>query len=151
MGDAQIHDFNPGITPRGLFWTVFAPCESVQFDLKAGTASLHVHPMVMQDYFTLENALVGGGAPPTRAVVSFKVVWKTMGEKLRFDNAAQQFRGKFRLASALGKQVLAEVASIVTPDTILAWHRKLVARSSMAPSSGKEQVDPRSTQNGRPW
>jgi hypothetical protein len=28
----------------------------------------------------------------------------------------------------LGKQALAEVASIVTPDTILAWHWKLVAQ-----------------------
>lgn len=28
----------------------------------------------------------------------------------------------------LGKQALAEVATLVTPDTILAWHRKLVAR-----------------------
>ncbi|UCC32737.1 MAG: hypothetical protein JSU86_10720 [Phycisphaerales bacterium] len=28
---------------------------------------------------------------------------------------------------ALGRKVLREVASIVTPDTILAWHRKLIA------------------------
>lgn len=28
----------------------------------------------------------------------------------------------------LGKQVLEEVANIVKPDTILAWHRKLVAK-----------------------
>ncbi len=28
---------------------------------------------------------------------------------------------------ALGRQVLAEVANLVTPDTILAWHRKLIA------------------------
>ena len=99
-GDEQIHDFNPGITPNGLFWTVFAPCESVQFDLKAGTASLHVRHLPMKDYFTLENALVGGGRPPKRAVVSFKVVWQATGERMRFDNAAQQFRGVFRLASA---------------------------------------------------
>ncbi len=29
---------------------------------------------------------------------------------------------------ALGRKVLREVASIVTPDTILAWHRKLIAQ-----------------------
>ncbi len=32
------------------------------------------------------------------------------------------------IGKRLSKQALAEVASIVTPDTILAWHRKLVAQ-----------------------
>jgi len=51
----------------------------------------------------------------------------------------QQVTGRIRLTDVerttlaeigkkLGKQALAEVASIVTPDTILAWHRKLVAQ-----------------------
>jgi putative transposase len=51
----------------------------------------------------------------------------------------QQIKGRIRLSDAerktlaemgkkLGKQALAEVAHIVTPDTILAWHRKLVAQ-----------------------
>jgi len=31
-------------------------------------------------------------------------------------------------AKALGRKVLAEVASIVTPEILLAWHRKLVAQ-----------------------
>jgi len=50
-----------------------------------------------------------------------------------------QIKGRVRLSDGerkalaeigkkLGKQALAEVASIVTPDTILAWHRKLVAQ-----------------------
>jgi putative transposase len=32
------------------------------------------------------------------------------------------------LGQKLGKQALKEVATIVKPDTILAWHRKLVAQ-----------------------
>ena len=51
----------------------------------------------------------------------------------------QQITGRVRLSDGerktlaelgkrLGKQALKEVASIVTPDTILAWHRKLVAQ-----------------------
>jgi len=51
----------------------------------------------------------------------------------------QQITGRVRLSDGerktladigkkLSKEALAEVASIVTPDTILAWHRKLVAQ-----------------------
>src|SRR5436190_14911753 len=50
-----------------------------------------------------------------------------------------QIKGRVRLSDGerkalaeigqkLGKQALQEVAKIVTPDTILAWHRKLVAQ-----------------------
>ena len=28
----------------------------------------------------------------------------------------------------LGRKILAEVASIVTPETLLAWHRKMIAK-----------------------
>ena len=31
-------------------------------------------------------------------------------------------------AKKLGREILGEVASLVTPDTLLAWHRKLIAR-----------------------
>ena len=51
----------------------------------------------------------------------------------------QQIRGRVRLSDSdrkilaamgkkLGKQALEEIAIIVKPDTILAWHRKLVAQ-----------------------
>ena len=32
------------------------------------------------------------------------------------------------LGARLGRRILAEVATIVTPDTILRWHRQLIAR-----------------------
>jgi putative transposase len=38
-------------------------------------------------------------------------------------------------AKRLGRKVLAEVATIVTPETLLAWHRKLIAQKY--DSSGK--------------
>src|SRR6202011_942165 len=31
-------------------------------------------------------------------------------------------------AKGLGRKILAEVATIVTPETLLAWHRKLIAQ-----------------------
>ena len=51
---------------------------------------------------------------------------KLKGKRIRFTDDERR-----RLAvkgKALGNRILREVASIVTPNTILAWHRKLVAK-----------------------
>jgi transposase InsO family protein len=45
--------------------------------------------------------------------------------RLRFDD--DQRRRLAVRAKALGRRVLAEVATIVTPETLLRWHRKLIA------------------------
>src|SRR5215831_891333 len=42
-----------------------------------------------------------------------------------------------------GKQALAEGATIVTPDTILVWHRKLVAKKFDGPQQRKALGRPR--------
>jgi transposase InsO family protein len=50
---------------------------------------------------------------------------KSDGRRLRFTDSQRR-----RLAAKgkpLGKKVLRQIATIVTPDTILAWHRKLIA------------------------
>ncbi|MBI3329454.1 MAG: helix-turn-helix domain-containing protein [Nitrospinae bacterium] len=68
-----------------------------------------------------------------------------------------QIKGRVRLSDGerktvaeigqkLGKQALQEVATIVKPDTILGWHRKLVAQkfdgAAQRQSSGRPKTDP---------
>ena len=48
------------------------------------------------------------------------------GRRVRLDD--NQRRRLAVRAKALGRRVLAEVATIVTPETLLAWHRKLIAQ-----------------------
>jgi putative transposase len=67
-----------------------------------------------------------------------------------------QLKGRVRLSDGerkalasigqqLGKQALKEVATIVKPDTILAWHRKLIAQkfngAQTRPSPGRPGID----------
>jgi putative transposase len=48
------------------------------------------------------------------------------GQRLRFDDAERRRLAK--LGHKLGRRMLGHVATLVTPDTILRWHRELVAR-----------------------
>jgi transposase len=67
-----------------------------------------------------------------------------------------QIKGRVRLSDSerkiladigkkLGRQTLEEVASIVKPDTILAWHRKLIAQkfdgSAQRKAPGRPKID----------
>jgi putative transposase len=47
-------------------------------------------------------------------------------QRLRFDDDERRRLGE--LGQRLGRRLLAQVATVVTPDTILRWHRELVAR-----------------------
>ena len=48
------------------------------------------------------------------------------GRRLRFND--DQRRRLAAKAKGLGRKLLAEMATIVTPKTLLAWHRKLIAQ-----------------------
>ena len=66
------------------------------------------------------------------------------GRRLRFtDNQRRSLAVKARL---LGRKLLAEIATVATPQTLLGWHRKLIAnkydgsarRSPGRPGTGRE-------------
>jgi len=47
------------------------------------------------------------------------------GRRLRLYDDQRRLAAK---AKGLGRKILAEVATLVTPETLLAWHRKLIAQ-----------------------
>src|SRR5436190_23920077 len=55
-----------------------------------------------------------------------RVLREQIGDRrMRFnDNQRRRLAAK---AKKLGRKLLAEVATIVTPETLLAWHRKLIS------------------------
>src|SRR5919202_1402697 len=56
-----------------------------------------------------------------------RVLREQLGDRrLRFND--DQRRRLAAKAKGLGRKLLVEVASIVTPETLLAWHRKLIAQ-----------------------
>ena len=69
----QVHDFNPGITENGLFWTIPFPDEGAWIDLAAGKAEMHALSLEIPDTYTFINAFARG--PQEMARVSFDVWW----------------------------------------------------------------------------
>src|SRR5260221_1806163 len=48
------------------------------------------------------------------------------GRRIRFTDAERALRA--RKAKAVGRRALLELDTIVSPDTLLRWHRRLIAR-----------------------
>jgi hypothetical protein len=88
-----VHDFNPGITANGVFWTTPIDRGSVKVNLGNGSASLHVDDLDVEDYHDVVNALLDG--PSVEASVSFDVNWSGVDERVKIRNRATGFAGDF--------------------------------------------------------
>lgn len=74
-----------------------------------------------------------------------RVLREQLGERrLRLTN--DQRRWLAAKAKGLGRKLLAEVATIVTPETLLRWHRQLIAQKD--DGSGKRVPGRRRTAEG---
>ena len=87
---------------------------------------------VIQPFYLLVIALAGCLNRHQQAVIDYLIeenrVLKEQleGQRLRFTNE-QRMRLAVK-AKVVGRQLLDELETLVTPDTLLAWHRKLIAQ-----------------------
>jgi len=70
----QVHDFNPGITPNGVFWIVEVPDDAVKISPDGETLTIHLEnvPVVDQGSFP-------AGTGTTPATVSFDITYTKSG------------------------------------------------------------------------
>jgi putative transposase len=108
------------------------------------TGSVDQELLLRNEYLVTENRIL-------RSQITGRVRL-TDGERKRLAEIGQK----------LGRQALGEVASLVKPETILAWHRKLVAQkfdgSTQRKASGRPMIDQevealvaRMAQENRSW
>ena len=87
---------------------------------------------VIQPFHLLVIALAGWLNRQQQAVIDYLIeenhVIKDQlaGQRLRFTDE-QRIRLAVK-AKVLGRRVINELETLVTPDTLLAWHRKLIAQ-----------------------
>jgi len=85
--------------------------DPLRFLLIAVSGWMNKQPLQLIDYLGEENL----------------VVREQLGQKrLRFND--DQRRRLAAKAKGLGRKLLQEVATIVTPETLLAWHRRRIAQ-----------------------
>ncbi len=84
----QVHDFHPPIAPSGLYWVVPVPEGglTVSHDANTFTLAMQDVPVVDQPRWPALDSLA------TAARMSFKMVWKSTGEPVKYDDPSKHFR-----------------------------------------------------------
>ena len=97
VGSGQVHDFNPGIRPSGLFWTQPVSEDVLNVDLEEGTAALELADLDEEDYHDLHNALLDGPSEP--ATVSYRMRWTATAPAMQVTDPVHGFTGRFRIST----------------------------------------------------
>ncbi len=89
----QIHDFNPGITPSGLFWVIRVPDTTVEVELDEAEASMDVSKLDVEDFHDIVNAVHEGPSIP--ASVSYHIRWRNVIRRVQVQDPTVGFDGDF--------------------------------------------------------
>jgi hypothetical protein len=98
VGTNQIHDYNPGIAPNGLFWTIPISPGAISFDLEAGTARLAATHLRVPDFHDFANSIYQATSVP--AVVSFDVRWHDVQSRSHGSQPDFGFAGEFAVTKS---------------------------------------------------
>jgi hypothetical protein len=97
----QVHDFNPGIAPSGLFWTVPIEPGAIKVNPATGEARLRVQALKIPDYHDFLNSIgLVPGPPPVPSRASFDVRWLGHGAPLDLHDATFGFSGHYVMGPA---------------------------------------------------
>jgi hypothetical protein len=88
----NIHSYDPGFSLNGVVWTTRVLPDSVDIDLRNGTAQFSVEDLAVSDWFSLPNGFRQGKHVP--ATVTFDVRWDTPLEQVRIRDPQVGFRAE---------------------------------------------------------
>ena len=93
----QSHDFEPGIAPSGLFWTIPIAPWAIEVDPRRGRARLRADRVPVPDYHDFFNAIgfIDPPIPPVPSHVSFDVRWPGNGDRQRIRDEQFHFTGDY--------------------------------------------------------
>jgi hypothetical protein len=94
----QFHDFEPGIAPSGLFWTIPIAPSAIDVDPGRGRARLHADSVPVGDYGNFFQAITPGYMP-TPSHVSFDVRWAGDGDRQKIRDDVFGFTGQYVASS----------------------------------------------------
>jgi hypothetical protein len=89
-----VHDFEPGIKPSGLFWTIPIDPSAIEVNQGTGQARFHVENLAIPDFHDFFNA-VSPSPATVPGHVSFEVTWAGGGGRTKVRDTSYDFGGDY--------------------------------------------------------